>query len=120
MASPLCAAHSFSLIASTGELVMGKVYSGSIGGQASYQIQEILQVVGKRGKEFDRLATARVREAEPRGVQERAIQSADRGAQAGVFDRVGAARVVGRVGDDRVFEVRQVDANLVCAPGLDF
>lgn len=59
-------------------------------------------------------------EAQVSGVQKRAVKSVDGGSQADAFDRVDFASVVSRVGDDRVIDVRQVDSDLVSAPGFDF
>ena len=79
-------------------------------------VDDRLQVIRQRGGELDSPAVARVRERDPVGVKERAVQRAE---HAVVGREMTADAAVDGVTDDRVADAVQVDADLVLTTGGD-
>ena len=86
------------------------------GGQPGRSVEHRSQVVGQRRDELHAAAVARMRERQPRGVQERPLEPLH-GADVARHAPVHAA--VQRVADDRVADGAQVHADLMRPAGVD-
>src|SRR3954469_2727911 len=87
--------------------------------RSAEQRQEVPQLRRQRRRKLHAVACARVHECKLRRVQKLATETASLALHRRIAHHVIATAAVQGIADDRVADVRQVNANLMCASGLD-